>query len=155
MGYIVEAKLLKFNNTYLFQRRCDKCGDDYLFHGSETIYSKCFVCETCEPLSAEELKTKIMIENGSAIYILNWENRLTLNYKMARKNTRNFKIVLREDNFICQYCYEEGNTVDHIIPVCYGGNNNRENLVCACSTCNGLASSLIFTSFSAKQRFLY
>lgn len=42
------------------------------------------------------------------------------------------------DNYICQYCYQRGGnlTVDHIVPLCDGGENNDSNFVTACRTCN-------------------
>lgn len=44
--------------------------------------------------------------------------------------------VLERDKFICAYCVDEGNQVDHIIPVSQGGTNDLSNLVCACKHCN-------------------
>jgi len=48
--------------------------------------------------------------------------------------------VLKRDRFSCSYC---GTTpdraelvVDHVVPVCKGGKNEPENLVCACRECN-------------------
>lgn len=48
--------------------------------------------------------------------------------------------VFKRDGFTCQYC---GRTppqavleVDHIVPVCDGGDNDADNLVCSCFECN-------------------
>lgn len=48
--------------------------------------------------------------------------------------------VFKRDGFACQYC---GNTppavileVDHIDPVCEGGEDTRDNLITACFDCN-------------------
>lgn len=49
--------------------------------------------------------------------------------------------IFKRDSFTCQYC-GKGTTngvvleVDHIVPVCEGGNNSKENLVTACWDCN-------------------
>ena len=50
--------------------------------------------------------------------------------------------ILERDGFRCQYC---GSTpqdgvrlhVDHITPLCEGGAGTDDNLITACSTCNG------------------
>lgn len=46
------------------------------------------------------------------------------------------KILIR-DNYICQYCGEFGNTIDHIMPKSRGGQNTWGNLCAACQKCNG------------------
>lgn len=45
--------------------------------------------------------------------------------------------VLRRDRYICQYCFEYGDTIDHIHPKSRGGGNNWGNLATACGKCNG------------------
>ena len=44
--------------------------------------------------------------------------------------------VLRRDGYICQYCGQEADTVDHVIPRRLGGNDNDQNLVSSCRRCN-------------------
>lgn len=154
MGYIVNGKLIKYGDTYLFQRKCYECNENYLFGIEEAKVraGTCFVCASCTP----KIPPNAEWVDGSFGVILNgWENRIAQNYKKVRSSKKNFKRTLQEDNFICQYCYEEGNTVDHIIPVVYGGTNKRENLVCACTTCNSFASSFIFNDFASKQIYLH
>lgn len=46
------------------------------------------------------------------------------------------KNVLLRDRYVCQYCGDVGNTVDHILPASRGGKSTWENCVCACSQCN-------------------
>jgi len=48
--------------------------------------------------------------------------------------------IFKRDEFICQYC---GDTpprvvleVDHVQPVCEGGNNDEDNLITSCFDCN-------------------
>lgn len=52
------------------------------------------------------------------------------------KDTRLY-IVQKYKN-ICQYCGQATEKIhlDHILPVCQGGKNNKENLVVACPKCN-------------------
>jgi 5-methylcytosine-specific restriction endonuclease McrA len=44
--------------------------------------------------------------------------------------------ILRRDGFICQYCAQEADTVDHVIPRRLGGLDSDDNLVAACQRCN-------------------
>ena len=48
------------------------------------------------------------------------------------------KNILRRDNFTCQYCGNNDNslTVDHILPKSRGGKSNWNNVVVACKPCN-------------------
>lgn len=46
------------------------------------------------------------------------------------------KFVLERDQFQCQYCGDDADTVDHITPRSKGGDHSPENLVAACRSCN-------------------
>ena len=46
------------------------------------------------------------------------------------------KGVLERDGYICAYCYEYANTIDHVIPKCNGGNSDWLNTVACCRSCN-------------------
>jgi len=54
------------------------------------------------------------------------------NLQLSKQN------VIRRDRGICQYCgkSEGPMTVDHVIPRSLGGDDEWQNLVCACSDCN-------------------
>ena len=46
--------------------------------------------------------------------------------------------ILRRDHNSCQYCGSTKNlTLDHVIPRSRGGRHTWENVVAACSECNG------------------
>lgn len=58
-----------------------------------------------------------------------------IKYKeFGRLSTR--ESVLLRDKFKCQYCGNYGDSVDNLIPVCRGGNNDASNLVASCTSCN-------------------
>lgn len=57
--------------------------------------------------------------------------------------------VLERDMYKCWYCGDEGDTVDHWIPLCRGGTNAMVNLVCACSSCNELKGNCMPDDFLA------
>ncbi len=46
------------------------------------------------------------------------------------------EFILGRDNYICVYCGEGADCVDHIIPLVKGGTNAEDNLAAACSHCN-------------------
>ncbi|MFC1511709.1 HNH endonuclease [Candidatus Latescibacterota bacterium] len=54
------------------------------------------------------------------------------NLQLSKQN------VIRRDRGVCQYCgnSEGPMTVDHVIPRSLGGDDNWQNLVCACPACN-------------------
>ena len=61
--------------------------------------------------------------------------------KRAKITEKKKHAVFQLDNYTCRACgfYDEygfGLTVDHIVPVKLGGENNYENLQCLCQFCN-------------------
>jgi 5-methylcytosine-specific restriction endonuclease McrA len=54
--------------------------------------------------------------------------------------------ILRRDQFICQYCGQEANTVDHVIPRRLGGLDSDDNLVASCRRCNLSKGGRFFVS---------
>ena len=55
--------------------------------------------------------------------------------------------ILRRDLFICFYCGQEANTVDHVIPRRLGGLDSDDNLVAACSRCNYSKGGRFFAKY--------
>jgi len=51
--------------------------------------------------------------------------------------------VLKRDNHTCRYCRSTDNplTIDHVLPVALGGNDDPSNLVACCRDCNAGKSS--------------
>lgn len=61
---------------------------------------------------------------------------------------KSFPRYIRErDGFICAYCGQFGNTVDHVWPRSRGGICTPANCVCACRCCNGRKGSLSVGQF--------
>ena len=61
--------------------------------------------------------------------------------------------ILERDSYICQYCGDYGDRMDHIVPLSYWYSleaNDDHNLVAACEDCNKYASDLLFADFKEK-----
>ena len=54
--------------------------------------------------------------------------------------------VLRAGQFICVYCGQEADTVDHVVPRRLGGNDSDDNLVASCKRCNYAKGGRFFDS---------
>ena len=59
--------------------------------------------------------------------------------------------ILRRDGYICQYCGQEADTVDHVIPRRLGGNDSNDNLLSACYKCNLSKGGRFFVSKRTTQ----
>jgi 5-methylcytosine-specific restriction endonuclease McrA len=55
----------------------------------------------------------------------------------SRRIALNRKNVCERDDYTCAYCGSYGDTIDHVNPRYLGGENSWENVVAACSKCNG------------------
>lgn len=69
-------------------------------------------------------------------------NRMVKRPRPIVKLTR--KEIFRRDNFTCQYCGRQTNTltIDHVIPRHMGGETTWSNVVTACSRCNHLKGGM-------------
>lgn len=77
-------------------------------------------------------------------------NRISLDYK---------KIIYKRSDCSCQICgcelaFEEM-SVDHIIPLAKGGDDQMDNLQCACKTCNALKQDFLPGDFYEKIVEIY
>jgi 5-methylcytosine-specific restriction endonuclease McrA len=55
--------------------------------------------------------------------------------------------VLKRDGYICAYCGQEANQVDHVIARARGGGHDLDNLVACCARCNSLKGAKESGSF--------
>lgn len=49
------------------------------------------------------------------------------------------KKVLNRDSCLCDCCGLEASEVHHVIPLCFGGEDSKENMVSLCHTCHKYA----------------
>lgn len=62
--------------------------------------------------------------------------------------------VMKRDDYLCRYCRDWADCVDHILPHSYGGTDHDDNLVAACHFCNLKAGNKVFDSFEEKHEYL-
>lgn len=105
------------------------------------------LAKTIQTLSADvDLCTRTTIDLDSSVTTLSREvsalrDRL-LSSDLARQSIdKSVRAeVISRDGRLCRYCNAKlmpsKITIDHVTPVSFGGNNNIDNLVVACSPCN-------------------
>ena len=60
--------------------------------------------------------------------------------------------VLARDGYVCAYCGQDANTVDHVVSIKAGGDPlNLENCVSACRRCNSAKGSRSQAVFLARN----
>ena len=62
--------------------------------------------------------------------------------------------ILTRDKWVCQYCGDHAEQVDHVRPRSAGGADKPFNLVACCANCNCDAGGKVFPSFEAKKAYL-
>jgi len=136
---------------------------------------------TYQPLSIASAKRSVSLLLSNKINVIknsNFEIRsesstitipkvAALNYYVkapyARRVALNRENIFIRDKYICQYCGNQAESIDHIIPKSKGGEDSWENLIIACSPCNSRKGnrSLIETKMKLMKvpkkpnRFMY
>lgn len=76
---------------------------------------------------------------------------------MKRKSgyRRHWGKLVKHHGSLCFYCEQEpASSIDHIIPVSFGGKDNFDNLVPACIHCNLVASGKVFDDVWSKKQYI-
>ncbi|MCA0754769.1 HNH endonuclease [Paenibacillus sp. N4] len=61
-------------------------------------------------------------------------NRSTIKRLYSNRDFRRY--ILERDGYLCYFCGEPGDTIDHMLPRAKGGHTTPDNCVCACNACN-------------------
>lgn len=77
-------------------------------------------------------KAEQNLEDGLAILV---DGVLRLNYRPLGYRAV-YRRVRKRDGLICAWCHEPGSTLEHVIPICWGGRTSLDNCVIACRSCN-------------------
>lgn len=62
--------------------------------------------------------------------------------------------IMAKTGGACYYCGYAATDIDHIAPHSYVANDTEQNLIPACSICNGIAGNKHFKSLSAKKKYI-
>jgi hypothetical protein len=60
---------------------------------------------------------------------------------------RVYRQVRRRDGWVCAWCGGPGSTLDHVIPICWGGQTTIDNCVIACRACNHSRNNALPSQF--------
>lgn len=63
------------------------------------------------------------------------------------------KRILNRDGYICAYCGDHGNTIDHVVPRCKGGRTTWGNCVACCERCNARKGGKWLADTNLRLRF--
>jgi hypothetical protein len=99
----------------------------------------------CSPARADQ-----NIEEGLA----RWreDGTLWLQYRPLAYR-RIYRRILKRDGYRCAWCGGAGSTLDHVIPVCWGGQAQMDNCVVACRACNHSRNNLWPSQFAELMGF--
>ncbi|GLX65807.1 HNH endonuclease [Paenibacillus glycanilyticus] len=76
-----------------------------------------------------ELAVTLVKERAAVIV-----NRTTIRRLFSNKDFRSY--ILTRDNYVCHFCGQYGDTIDHMLPRAKGGHTTPDNCVVACNECN-------------------
>lgn len=71
---------------------------------------------------------------------------LHLNYQPLAYR-RIYRQVQHRDGYTCAWCGGPGSTLDHVIPICWGGDTSLDNCVIACRACNHSRNNALPSTF--------
>lgn len=115
-------------------------------HHIQSHYPRCMLChEPFGEVSRHKLYNQICVGCG-----INANNKVCRNNKRARKLGRNNNLekiylinwvyILHIHGYSCAHCHKHGSivrlTLDHIVPLCFGGKNDGSNLQPLCHECH-------------------
>lgn len=144
MSEILEVKKVnQCGDYFLLSVNCPKCKDEILVT-ADTLDSK--ECQCGQSFHGYILDVK------SKNFVLTVGTRRRLYFSIKK-----IKAMYRDQDGKCAYCQQEMNFnyhIEHVIPLSVGGTNKESNLVLSCPRCNSIAGSLVFSTFTMKQRYL-
>jgi 5-methylcytosine-specific restriction endonuclease McrA len=146
-------RILIYGSTPLLSETCPTCKRESFVNHINAGLGKTICCEALVPIPEVTIEwTRMSVTT---------KKRKTLPYRLKKQ-------ILTSQGNRCLYCninfnvpvYRNGKQVrrsisfDHFVPIAYAFNNNRPNVVAACSICNSMKSDLLFETLDDCIRFL-
>ncbi|MCY0880807.1 MAG: HNH endonuclease [Firmicutes bacterium] len=92
----------------------------------------------CSPeKAADNLRSGLAVLRGGILH---------LNYRPLAYR-RIYQRVKERDGLVCAWCNGPGSTLEHVIPICWGGRTALDNCVIACRSCNHSRNNLLPSEF--------
>lgn len=75
--------------------------------------------------------------------------------RKSQSYRRHWGTLIRTYGSLCYYCHiEPSTTIDHVIPYSFIPNDDLENLVPSCLTCNLTAGNMVFDDVNRKRQYI-
>lgn len=74
------------------------------------------------------------------------DGTLHLNYRPLAYR-RIYQRVRERDGYTCAWCHGSGSTLDHVLPICWGGRTSLNNCVICCRSCNHSRNNALPSTF--------
>jgi hypothetical protein len=62
--------------------------------------------------------------------------------------------IFQRDNYICAYCGDLAEVIDHVVPWSWSHCSDEDNLVASCVKCNALVGNMMFRDFTEKYKYI-
>lgn len=74
------------------------------------------------------------------------QGTLRLNYRPLAYR-RIYREIRKRDGLLCAWCGGPGSTLDHVIPICWGGQTRPDNCAMSCRACNHARNNALPSTF--------
>lgn len=64
-------------------------------------------------------------------------------------------LVLERDSYVCSYCCDPADEVDHVTPHSRGGSDEMNNLLAACKRCNSSKGALLPEEWASRDEMVF
>lgn len=123
--------------------QCEKCKKQFTAN-IRSVKKYCSLVCTLEskyagkpPVSERSRKAQRSFRERSAPGLTEYERKV-------------LRLKWKNDNRLCEYCKQDFDTIDHIIPLIRGGNNYEHNLVPCCRKCNSSKGSKLLSEWKPE-----
>jgi len=144
--------LVNYGDVEILMHRCFRCAKRFMPNECNDLF-----CDTCKDVGKRNYWLNKRTDYGVGIQVEIEKEPLY----SPKRSGKNYNLVRKRDKNVCQYCgykkkskKDRAMEIDHVFPVCYGGNNSLENLVLSCFDCNMTAKGIPFYTYEEKKDYI-